>query len=212
MKRILLIAMLAVIMLPAQSQGRKYRKAMRSAIEMMNNAPDPAGELELADTFEQIAQKFPGQWLPSYHAGRILVANTFTEGDAEKKDGMLERAKKSLDQALQIAPEESEVQVLEALYYIGLINVDPMSRGEMYYQNALAAIQKSKSLNPDNPRAWYMDGLMTLNMPVFLGGGPEPAKPIFIEAAEKFKTFRNDDPFWPVWGADLVREELERLE
>jgi hypothetical protein len=52
---------------------------------------------------------------------------------------------------------------------------------------------------------------MILNMPEFLGGGPEPARPIFAEAAEKFKTFHNDDPFWPTWGKELNQSELDKL-
>jgi hypothetical protein len=92
-----------------------------------------------------------------------------------------------------------------------LLSVDPQSRGPQYYQNVLDAIQESKNLNPDNPRAWYLDGMMTVNMPEFMGGGPEAAKPIFLEAQEKFKSYLQEDPLWPAWGADLIKEELDKL-
>jgi hypothetical protein len=52
---------------------------------------------------------------------------------------------------------------------------------------------------------------MTSNLPEFIGGGPAAAKPIYLEAAEKFLTFQNEDPFWPVWGEDLNQAELDRL-
>ena len=39
----------------------------------------------------------------------------------------------------------------------------------------------------------------------------EAAKPIFLEAQEKFKTFQNEDPFWPAWGEELNQGELDRL-
>jgi hypothetical protein len=211
MKKILLLAIVAVISIPAIPQSRKYQKKMRSAIEEMNEAPDAESELNCAATFEEIAEKYPDQWLPSYHAARIILLRSLDESDPDKKGTMLDRAKKSMDMALAIVPDESEVQVLKALYYIGLITVDPNTMGELYYQDVLAAIQRSKSLNTDNPRAWYLDGIMTRNMPEFLGGGPEPAKPILQKAAEKFKTFHNDDPFWPRWGEDLNQAELDRL-
>ena len=112
---------------------------------------------------------------------------------------------------MKLASDESEVQVLESLYYIGMMSVDPMTRGQIYYQDALDAIEKGLDLNPENPRAHYMNAMMTLNMPEFLGGGPEAAKPVFVEAAEKFKAFQNDDPFWPTWGEDMNQDELDRL-
>ncbi len=211
MKKALLLSILVLLTLPAMTQSRKYKKTMRSAIEKMNEATDPASELNCAATFEEIALKYPDQWLPSYQATRILVTSSFEEPDGSKSDALLDRAKKSLDMAMEKAPEESELYVLKGLYYIGMMSVDPATRGQLYYQDAMDAIQKSKSLNPQNPRAHFLDGMMTSNMPEFLGGGPEAAKPIFLEAEEKFKTFHHNDPLWPTWGEDLNQTELERL-
>jgi hypothetical protein len=211
MKKALFLALLALLALPVMSQGKKYKKAMKAAVEEMQVAPDVATEMELVPGFEEIALSYPDQWLPSYHASRILVTSSFEESDADDSDVMLDRAKKLLDNAMELVPEESEVHVLESFYYIGLMSVDPMTRGQLYYEDVLAAIQKAKSLNPENPRAYFIDGMMTANLPEFIGGGPEVAKPIFLEAAAKFKTFHNEDPFWPIWGEDLNQAELDRV-
>jgi len=211
MKKVLMLTLMALLVLPAMSQNKKYKKAMLAAIEQMNKATDPLSELEIAASFEEIALNFPDQWLPSYHAGRVIVTSSFAEGDPDTKDAMLDRAKKSLDMALEIVPEESEVQVLKALYFIGMMSVDPMTRGQLYYEDAMVAIEQSETLNPENPRAWFLDGMMTVNMPEFMGGGPEAARPIFTKAAEKFKTFTNEDPLWPTWGEDLNQAELDKL-
>ncbi len=211
MKKAIFLVLLALLTLPAMSQGRKYKKAMNAAIEKMHKASDAAGEMELVPGFEDLAQSYPDQWFPSYHASRILVTSSFEESDADKSDALLDRAKKWLNRTMELAPEESEVHVLESLYYIGMMSVDPMTRGQLYYEDVLAAIQKALSLNPENPRAYFMDGMMTANLPEFLGGGPEAAKPIFLEAQEKFKAFHNDDPFWPTWGEDLNQDEMDRL-
>ncbi len=185
---------------------------MDSAIKQMNESSDPVSELELVPGFEEIAEAYPDQWLPAYHASRILIISSFSNPVADEKDLLLEQAKKLLDRAFNLAPEESELFVLDAMYYIGMMSVEPETRGPMYYMDATEAIDKSKSLNPENPRACYLDGMMTLNMPDFMGGGPEPARPIFLEAAEKFKNFQSEDPFWPAWGEDLVQAELDRME
>jgi hypothetical protein len=133
------------------------------------------------------------------------------ESDPDQKDVLLDRAKISMNRALKLAPDESEVQVLKALYLIGMMSVDPEVRGGEYYQDFNWTLQKAQELDADNPRAKYLEALMALNMPDFMGGGPAAAKPIFLEAAEKFDTFQNEDPLWPTWGADLVADELDRL-
>ncbi len=192
MKKALFLVSLVLLSLPVLSQGRKYNKSMQSAIEKMNEASDPVSEQETVASFEEIALNYPDQWLPSYHASRILVTSSIEESDGSKSDALLDRAKLSLDKVMKMAPDESEVQVLEALYYIGLMSVDPSTRGQLYYEDVVTALQKSLSLNPENPRAYFLDGMMTSNMPEFMGGGPEVAKPIFLEAAEKFKIYQNE--------------------
>ncbi len=211
MKKVLLLSLTVLLCIPATSQGRKYNKSMLSAIEKMNQAADPTAELEMAATFEELAQLYPDQWLPAYHASHLLVNSSFAEPDGVKSDALLERALKSLESAMTNAPEESENHALKALYFIGVISADPAARGQVYYQDVLDAIHTSKNLNPENPRAFLLDGMMTTNMPEFLGGGPEPAKVIFLEAEQKFQAFQNDDPFWPDWGEDLNQDELEKL-
>jgi hypothetical protein len=93
MKTTLLLAVLALLTVPALSQGKKYTKAMQAAIEMMQGADNPAGELEAAGDFEKIASDYPDQWLPYYHAARILITGSFVETEAERKEALLEQAK-----------------------------------------------------------------------------------------------------------------------
>ena len=92
MKKALFLVSLVLLSLPVLSQGRKYNKSMQSAIEKMNEAPDPVSETEAAASFEEIALNYPDQWLPSYHASRILVTSSFEESDASKSDALLDRA------------------------------------------------------------------------------------------------------------------------
>jgi len=212
MKNTLSILGLILLTIPVLSQGNKYEKAMKSAMDQMEQASNPAESLEAAASFEEISKNYPDQWLPSYHASRIFVTNSFEGTDADKRDLILERAGINLDQARAMAPEESEVEVLKALYYIGLISIDPETRGPVYYMDAIDAIQKGIELNPENPRAYYISAMWTLNSPDFMGGGPEAALPLFRKALEKYKTYKNDLAFWPAWGEDLVQAELDRME
>lgn len=211
MKKALCLLMIILVSLPAISQGRKYQKGMLKAIQAMDEAADPASAMQCVATFEELAQSYPDQWIPFYYASQMLVITSLEESDPVQSDVLLDRALKSLDKALELVPDESEVHVLKALYYIGMMGVDPDVRGPEYFQDVSLELEKAKSLNPDNPRAAFLDGMMALNMPDFMGGGPVAAKPIFLDAEKKFSTFQNEDPLWPSWGTDLVSGELEKM-
>lgn len=211
MKKTPFIALLILLALPVMSQGKKYTKAMQAALEKSDEAGDPDSKLQVAADFEKIAGDYPDQWLPDYHAALMLVTGSLEETETTQREALLDRSKSFLLKMEALAPGESEVQVLKALYFIGIISVDPDTRGPIYYQDAMFAIQKGLDLNPENPRAHYMNGMWVLNTPDFMGGGPEAARPILLEAQQKFQNYRNEDPFWPSWGEDLVQAELDRM-
>ncbi|MCK5066955.1 MAG: hypothetical protein KAR16_05935 [Bacteroidales bacterium] len=211
MKKILFLLMIILVSLPSMSQGKKYQKGMLKAIELMNDAADPESSLQCVTTFEEFAQKYPDQWIPFYYASQILIIASLEESDPAKSDTLLVRAKKSLDKASELAPEESEIHVLKALYYIGMMSVDPATRGPEYFQDVTWELDRAKELGPENPRAAFLDGMMAMNLPDYMGGGPAAAKPIFLDAEKKFNEFQNNDPLWPSWGTDQVKEELEKL-
>jgi hypothetical protein len=211
MKKAIVLLAIALISFPAISQGRKYQKGMLKAIEQMNEANEPQAYLECAATFEEFADANPTQWIPPYYSSYMLIITFFEEVDPVAKDKLLERANKSLGYALKMAPKESEIHVLQAFYYIGMMSVDSETSGPEYFEDFNSALNKARELNSNNPRAAFLDGMMALNMPDFMGGGPAAAKPIFLEADKLFNEFQNEDPLWPSWGADLVKDELEKL-
>jgi tetratricopeptide (TPR) repeat protein len=212
MKKIFVLTLVLLIPLAGMTQGRKYNKSMEKAIELMQTATEREESLECAGRFEEIALKYPGQWIPYYYASQILTTLTMGEQDIKMGDAQLDRSESSLEKALELNPEESELHTLEALLLVARMSLDPYSRGPMYYEDYMVALQKAKQLNPENPRIYFLEGMIALNLPDYMGGGPAAAKSLFQEAEKKFSAFRNDDPFWPGWGADLNREQLSNLE
>jgi hypothetical protein len=57
------------------------------------------------------------------------------------------------------------------------------------------------ALNPQNPRAPFLQGMYTLNMPEFYGGGAARAKPLFEKAATLFEQ-PVSDALLPNWGKE----------
>lgn len=209
---ILFLATLLLCTMNTQGQEDPYLSAMLGAIEKMEQASDPADLMEIANRFERIATAEKSRWMPYYYASYSLISMSFDEQDGNKKDQILDRAQELLDQAMELEPGESELYTLQAFLYPSRIMVDPMGRGMDLIGKMLAALETAKKLNPDNPRAYFLEGINKLNLPPSMGGGADMAKPILEEALYKFEVFANEDPLWPGWGEDPTREELEKLQ
>jgi hypothetical protein len=198
--------------LAATGQDDPYTSAMLGAIEIMEQADEPAKLVESANQFERIATAEQGRWMPYYYASYSLVVMSFEENDGGKKDQILDRAQDLLDKAMELEPEESELYTLQAFLYPSRILVDPMGRGMTYIEKMFTTLETAKSLNPDNPRIYFLEGINKLNLPPSFGGGADVAKPILEEALVKFEAFTNEDPLWPGWGEEATRTELEKLQ
>ncbi|MCK5066958.1 MAG: hypothetical protein KAR16_05950 [Bacteroidales bacterium] len=212
MKKVCLILSIIAITLPTFTQENKYQEAMTSTIEALDNASGPDEYLECANRFERIASAEKTLWMPYYYASYSLVVMSFDEADGEKKDQVLDRAQELLDAALKLEPEESELHVLQAFLYPSRILVDPMGRGMMYMEKMFGSLETAKALNPDNPRIYFLEGVNKVNLPPSMGGGIELAKPILEKAIAKFEAFNSNDPFWPNWGEEAAKAELDKLQ
>ena len=212
MKTTLLILTISLFSICVWGQEDRYTTAMKSAIEMMDQASEPGEFVESANRFERIATAEKSRWMPYYYASYSLVVMSFDESDGGQKDLVLDRAQELLDRALELDPDESELHVLQALLYPSRILVDPMGRGMTYMELIFASLETAKTLNPENPRIYYLEGVNKVNLPASFGGGADLAKPILEEAVSKFEAFTNDDPLWPGWGEEGARTELEKLQ
>lgn len=211
---ILSITLISLVAWNMQAFGQQnpYTNAMKSAIELMEQAAEPGEFAESANRFERIATAEKSKWMPYYYASYSLVSMSYDEGDGAQRDLILDRAQELLDQALELEPKESELHVLQAFLYPSRILVDPMGRGMTYIELMFSSLDKAKSLNPENPRSYFMEGVNKLNLPPSFGGGADVAKPILEEALVKFEAFTNEDPLWPGWGEETTRTELEKLQ
>ncbi len=211
---ILSITLISLVVWNMQAMGQQdpYTNAMKSAIELMEQASEPGELAESANRFERIATAEKSKWMPYYYASYSLVSMSYDEGDGAQRDLILDRAQDLLDQALELEPKESELHVLQAFLYPSRILVDPMGRGMTYIELMFSSLEKAKSLNPENPRSYFLEGINKLNLPPSFGGGADVAKPILEEALVKFEAFTNEDPLWPSWGEEDTRTELEKLQ
>jgi len=210
-----MILILASTLIPCQissARENSYRETMLQTLERLNGASGQEQYLECAGQFERIARAEKTRWLPYYYGAYTLSLMSFDETDGAKRDLLLDQAQEMLDRALEIAPGESEIHALQAFMYPSRIMVDPMQRGMISMEKAFQVLEHAKTLNPDNPRIYFLEAINKLNMPPSMGGGPGEARPLFVKAADLFRGFLREDPLWPRWGGEEAnRAALEKI-
>ena len=195
----LLISLLITTGLRAQDKS-EYRQALISALTEMGTIKNNADNLDLANKFQRIADKETTEWIPLYYSALCTITYAFKEQDSKKVDMVLDQAQILIDKAIKLKPTESEIWVIQGMLHQARIMVDMMTRGMSYSMKASDAFDKAESLNPENPRIYYLRAHTLLNTPPMYGGGKAAAKPMFQKASEKFQKFSPAEPFAPNWG------------
>jgi len=211
MKTLFTTLFLTLVLLTANAQSAKYEQAMSKALENLSKANTGDDFRNVANSFERISMNEKTEWLPLYYSAYAYVIVCHMNPDKGQSDAMLDKAQGFIDQALKIAPKESELFVLQAFLYPARITVDPMTRGMEYMGKMNQALDEAILLNPENPRSYYLRAITTLNMPEAFGGGAANAKPFFETAKEKFDQFTPETVLSPNWGKEQNEQELSKL-
>ena len=177
-----------------------YEETMGKNIAQLYQTQNREELVNLGNTFNRIAQKESSKWLPYYYASYANLSVLFFNQNlnAEEKNTILDKAQQELDQALKITERESEIFVLQAFIYQMRIT-DP-STGYKYSTLSNEALSKAKTLNPENPRYYYLKGTNLFYTPTDFGGGKEAAKPLFEKASELFRQDNHENALMPAWG------------
>ncbi len=209
---------LAVIVLSALNlfgQSDKYTIAMKAAVAQFDTAKTPDQFVAASNTFARIAAAEPKLWLPEYYASYTSLIAGFmtTASDMDKGQQLIDQAQTLLTAAQKKAQQPadlSEIAVVQAYIYIGKVTEDPMSKGGELSPKVFAELGKAAAMNPTNPRAPFVQGLYTLNMPEFYGGGAKNAKPLFEKADDLFEQ-QTSEGFRPNWGKGQNATYLQQV-
>ena len=162
MKRFLMISVISVISTLAFAQSEKFVKAMEALVPSVDTVRSPEGLNELANSFERIANAEKTQWLPFYYAAltRVNLANLYFQLQKQDQiDLVLDKAEPLMNAALALEANNSELMLLKKMYNSGRMMADPMNRYMSYGADAARALEKARSLNPENPRVYLMEGI-----------------------------------------------------
>ncbi len=218
---LLLVCVLATLHLFANNNGDeykkapfvdsdKYKKAMKANIGKMKAAKTKADLQAVANQFERIASAEKSKWLPNYYAAYTYIRLTNFEQEGTKKDAILDKANALLKTAAKLSPNNSEIVALDAYLTLTRLAVDPISRGREYSGAVFAKAGKAKALNPKNPRPYFLEAILQMNMPAAFGGGKAQACPSFKSAAQNFEAFQPKNELMPTWGKETNAKMMKQ--
>ena len=211
MKKLISVAIALSITLFITAQNPKYIAVMEKNIAILDTAKSVEQLQSSANTFERISGREKTEWLPNYYAAycyAMLTRNV--KGDMI--DTYCDKADTFINKADSISPNNSEIYALKAQIASARIGVNPMMRGQKYGTQSAAFRDKSKTLDPTNPRPWLLEGEGNFYTPAAFGGGKKKAKPSFEKALSLYETFKPANTIAPRWGKEEANYFLKKCD
>lgn len=210
MKQIFCLSLLLFAFGFGNAQSDRYLKTMEAKVAAIDTTFNPAGLVELANTFERIGDAEKTQWLPYYyaalsHVNTGLVQVNGGSVDASKTDPIADKAEAALNKAVALTPDHAEIQILRKMIANLRMMGDPMNRFMTYGQQGAQALAKAKAMSPENPRIYLLEGQDKFYTPEQFGGSKTEAKTLFETAMQKFNTFKPESSLHPQWGKRTVQ-------
>jgi len=184
---------------------------MKKCLAQFHHANSRSEFIQAANAFETLALAEKSEWLPYYYAGLCQAIGAFSAPKPEV-DALCDKGDRLAKAADSLKPQNSEVYVVKAMLSAARLTVDEKKRGQKYGGQVSKLSNAAIRFDGSNPRAYLLKGRALLYTPETFGGGPKKAKPVFETSLEKFKSFKPETEFSPVWGKDDVEKELRALQ
>jgi hypothetical protein len=205
-KTCFLILILGLTLDAAHAQSDKYIKAMEARVPAVDTTISVEGWQQLANSFERIADAEKTQWLPYYYAAvsnvmqGYMLSSGKTGGFASLTDPLSDKAEQLLNQAEALNKNSSEIWCVRKMIATLRLTADPMTRWQTYGPAAAESLAKAKQLDPENPRAYLLEGQDKFYTPEQFGGSKTEAKALFETALKKFDAQKPKSSIDPQWG------------
>ena len=209
MKKFFLAAVVMIMAAKSFSQSDRFKQAMTTAIAKIDSAATPDAMLAVSNSFERIGDAEKTQWLPYYYAALTYSLHGFMKNTPASNDTYATRAEELINKAEALEKNNSEIACVKSLIASLRMIVDPQSRWQTYGATIQQEIETAKSLDPNNPRPYYLQGQNLRYTPEQFGGGCAAAKPVLEQALKKYETFKPASDIHPNWGKGQLTAMLE---
>ncbi len=201
-KLITIIAMFVASIVSAQTQ---FDQGMQKALQTWKDG----NSKEALVQFEKIASVERTNWLPNYYIAFINTTQAFGEKDKAKKVTLLNAAQKAQDVCNELAMDNPEVLVLQAMIHTAWIVYDPMTNGQRLSGDVMYILNKAYKVAPENPRVVFQKASFEKGMAQYFGQDTKPMCVQIEKSIELFATFKPESAFHPSWGLDKAQEAVK---
>jgi len=207
MKKAMLVLVSIFIALNVLGAGEKYFQKMGETLTGFSNCRTLEDYQMVANQFRTIANVETAEWLPVYYETQCYILMSFMDNSGAKaRDVWLDQAEKSIKKMMDLAPQESEVYALEAMYHTGRLVINPSERAMTTTPLINAAIGRSLGLDAYNPRARFMRLSNDIGTARFFGSDTTPYCDDARELLEQWDSYKVKSPIHPSWGKGQVEE------
>jgi hypothetical protein len=216
MKKMVFIIAALALTVTLNAQSEKYTKAMQSNTAQLDSLHTVEALTDAANAFQRIADAEKTQWLPYYYAAYCNVMSGYMvnmggQAGADKVDPIANKAEELLNKASELSKDNSEIYCVKKMIASLRLMADPMNRYMTYGPQAAEALGKAKSLNPENPRVYLLEGQDKFYTPEQFGGSKTEAKALFELAMKKYESAKPASDIDPNWGRSQVKYFLDQV-
>lgn len=176
------------------------RRALDAAVATF----EPTAIIEARNRFAAHSAAEPDD--PAWHywvaVSTWRVVPLLQRPDAKRAEQLCTDGLRHAERLVTLDPKHAEGWALLAgLEGLSLSFASPMA-GMTVGPKMEEEIRRASTLAPGNPRVALIHGINTLHKPGFVGGGPEPALPLFAKAQKLYAAESVADSTAPAWGRD----------
>lgn len=200
-KIITIIALFVASLVSSQTQ---FEQGMGKALQTWKEGKTSEAVAQL----ERIASVEKTNWLPSYYIALINTTQAFGEKDKNKMMSLLNAAQKAQDVCNELAMDNPEVLVMQAMIHTAWIVYDPMTNGQKLSGDAIYILNKAYKIAPENPRVVFQKASFEKGMAQYFGQDTKPMCEQIAKSIQLFATFKPETSLHPSWGLDRAQEAL----
>ncbi|MBI2417817.1 MAG: tetratricopeptide repeat protein [Ignavibacteriales bacterium] len=204
MLRMFFVTLVFVVsgVISAQTENRSPLPKLITEIDVAVSGYSAAALLGIDSTLQKIFAADSSNNTVLYYLAYTeynLVAMSLNDDALDLFDRFYTPAEKHAAAVAEVRGFSSEGKTLLAAIYMMKIAhswTEAMSLSKPFYM----LLAEAEQINPDNPRTFYIKGMMKLKTPSMFGGSREEALKLFTKANALFEAERTSKTDGPRWG------------
>lgn len=213
-KLMLLLTAFIFLLLSAQAQDAQ----LSNAVAGLDYAKTVKDYQDLSAKFVQAGNAQKNNWLPFYYAALCNARIGFLlQDDGERLEPFSNEGENYAKLAQDLLKtggskkDQAELYTVLSMVYRTKVFINPMTYGRQYGPTSQQYLDKALQLDPNNPRALYLQAWVKYHTPKMWGGDKAQAKTLLEEAMKKFAEQKAGDSVEPRWGQAESRELLGKM-